>query len=101
MSGLSHDRQIGQAGTVVIGALPAVWFGLSALTPAATDVVFGASFGAAALLGALRACGGCEVVAFPNAVAGRRDGIGSIFTPIDAVEVRYRAHRGLGTVSSR
>jgi hypothetical protein len=77
---------------VLIAALAAVAFGLSALTPAQGDVVFWVWLGASMLVGAARGYGGCEVLAFPNALTGRRDRIGCIlFTPIDAAEARIRS----------
>jgi hypothetical protein len=46
------------------------------------------------LLAAVRGYGGCEVLAFPAAITGRRDRIGCIlYTPIDAAEARHRARR--------
>jgi hypothetical protein len=77
---------------VLIAALAAVAFGLSALTPAQGDVVFWVWLGASMLLGAARGYGGCEALAFPNALTGRRDRIGCIlFTAIDAAETRQRS----------
>jgi hypothetical protein len=64
---------------------------MSALTPADGDVVFGVWLGASLLVGAAAGHGGCEVLAFPNALTGRRDRIGCLlFTPIDEAEARYR-----------
>ena len=87
---------------VLIGALVALAFGLSALTPADGEIVFWVWLGASMLVGAARGYGGCEVLAFPNAYTGRRDRIGCVvFTPIDAVEARYRARRAIGAASTR
>ena len=72
-------------------ALYAVAIGIGLATPAKTDVVFWGFIGASMLLAAGRGDGGCEVLAFPNAVTGRSDRVGCmIFTPIDAAEARHR-----------
>jgi hypothetical protein len=64
---------------------------MSALTPADGAVVFGVWAGASLLVGAAAGHGGCEVLAYPNALTGRRDRIGCpLFTPIDAAEARCR-----------
>jgi hypothetical protein len=79
----------GIAGCALIAALFAAAYLVGEATPAHGDVVFWGFFGASMLLGALRGDGGCEVLAFPNAITGRRDRIGCIlFTPIDTAEAR-------------
>jgi hypothetical protein len=48
--------------------------------------------GASFALGAARGYGGCEILAFPNLLTGRRDQVGCIaLTPIDRAEARRRA----------
>jgi hypothetical protein len=72
--------------------LVAAAFGVGAATPAHGDVVLWAFLGISMLLAAARGDGGCEVLAFPNAITGRSDQIGClIYTPIDAAEARHRA----------
>ena len=78
----------------LIEILLALSFAVSAVTPAAGDVVFWVWLGASMLVAGAAAYGGCEVLAFPNVFTGRRDRIGCIvFTPIDTAETRYRARR--------
>ncbi len=65
--------------------------GLAALTPANGTVTIWVWLGASMLLAAARGYGGCEVLAIPNLITGRRDQIGCImYTPIDALEKRHR-----------
>ena len=79
----------GLAGCALIAALFAAAFAVGEATPAHGDVVFWGFFGASMLLAAVRGDGGCEVLAFPNAITGREDQIGCIlFSPIDAAEAR-------------
>lgn len=48
--------------------------------------------GASLALAAARGYGGCEILAFPNVLTGRRDQVGCIaLTPIDRAEARRRA----------
>lgn len=62
---------------------------LDALTPIDGTVALVVWLGASMLLAAIRGYGGCELLAFPNALTGRRDQIGCIlFTPIDSAEAR-------------
>lgn len=50
--------------------------------------------GASLALAAARGYGGCEILAFPNVLTGRRDQVGCIaFTRIDRAEARRRATR--------
>jgi hypothetical protein len=79
------------AGCVLLGVLVASAFALGEWTPAHGDVVLWGFLGASMLLAAVRGDGGCEVLAFPNAITGRRDRIGCLlFGPIDAAEARHR-----------
>src|SRR5919108_5852770 len=70
---------------------------LAALIPvAALTPVTGTSLwiwiGGSLVLAAVRGYGGCEILAFPNALSGRRDQVGCIvFTPIDELEARLSA----------
>jgi hypothetical protein len=88
------DRHYGicsPAGCALIAVLYAAASGFGAATPAHGDVVFWGFVGASMLLSALRGDAGCELLAFPNAITGRRDRIGCIlFTPIDVAEARHR-----------
>jgi hypothetical protein len=68
--------------------------GIDALTPASGMVALWVWLGASMLVAAGRGYGGCEVLALPNLMTGRRDQIGCIFyTPIDRAEARRRANR--------
>jgi hypothetical protein len=71
----------------------AVAFVLDALTPVDGDVAFWVWIGASMLLAAVRGYAGCELLAFPNALTGRRDQLGCIlFTPIDAADAGRQPH---------
>jgi hypothetical protein len=75
---------------VMIGAAA----GIDALTPASGEVALSVWLGASMLVAAARGYGGCEVLALPNLMTGRRDQVGCIlYTPIDRAEARRRAHR--------
>lgn len=67
---------------------------IDALT-AVSGVAFWIWLGASLLVAAARGYGGCEVLAFPNAITGRKYQVGCmIYTPIDTLEARHRAgHR--------
>ncbi len=70
---------------IVIGAA----VGLDVLTPARGDVALWVWLGGSMLVAAARGYGGCEVLAIPNLITGRRDQIGCLlYTPIDRVEAR-------------
>jgi hypothetical protein len=82
------------AGCALIGVLFGAAFALGAATPVHGDVLFWGFFGASMVLAAVRGDAGCEVLAFPNAITGRRDQIGCIlFTPIDTAEARHPRRR--------
>jgi hypothetical protein len=75
---------------IVIGAA----VGVGILTPASGDVALWVWLGGSMLVAAARGFGGCEVLAIPNLITGRRDQIGCIlFTPIDRAEARRAARR--------
>jgi len=66
--------------------------GIDVLTPASGEVALWVWLGASMLVAAARGYGGCEVLAIPNLLTGRRDQIGCIlYTPIDRAEARRRA----------
>jgi hypothetical protein len=72
----------------LIAILIAIPVGLTFVTPV-DGVAIWAWIGASLLLAAARGQGGCELLAFPNAITGRRDRIGCIiYTPIDSAEAR-------------
>ena len=78
----------------LIAVLFAAAVGLGAATPASGDIAFWGFFGASMLFAAARGDGGCEVLAFANAITGRRDRVGCIiYTPIDTVEARLRTRK--------
>jgi hypothetical protein len=85
---LARGRQVCSGPTCTMTALLlAVAFALDALTPVDGEVSFWVWIGASMLLAAIRGYAGCELLAFPNALTGRRDRLGCIlFTPIDAAE---------------
>jgi hypothetical protein len=74
----------------LIAIVAAALVPLAAFTPVTSTSLWiwlGASF----LLAAVRGYGGCEILAFPNALTGRRDEVGCIvFTPLDRAEARAR-----------
>jgi hypothetical protein len=66
---------------------------VAALTPV-TGTSFWIWIGGSLVLAAVRGYGGCEILAFPNALTGRRDQVGCIvFSPIDRAEARARSAR--------
>lgn len=68
--------------------------GIDALTPASAEVALPVWLGASMLVAAARGYSGCEVLALPNLLTGRRDHVGCIvYTPIDRAEARRRANR--------
>jgi hypothetical protein len=85
-----HAVCSGPACSLALGMI-AFSLALSALTPV-SGVAFWMWIGASLLLAAARGYEGCEILAFPNAITGRRDQIGCILlTPIDAAEARRNA----------
>ena len=74
---------------------------VSAATPV-SFVAFWVWLGASMLLAAARGYAGCELLAFPNAITGRRDRIGCLlYTPIDEAEARRRSgHAARGRTSA-
>jgi hypothetical protein len=96
----SHGICSGPA-CVLIGVLVATTFALGALTPVDGDVVFWVFLGASMPLAAVRGYGGCEVLAFPNAITGRSDRVGCmLFTPIDRAEARRRERADTATATA-
>ncbi|MGH2840386.1 MAG: DUF6410 domain-containing protein [Solirubrobacteraceae bacterium] len=71
---------------IVIGLATALTF-VTPVDQAAIWLFFGVSM----LVAALRGYGGCEVLAIPNLLTGRRSALHCvIYTPIDAAEARWR-----------
>lgn len=86
----------------LIAILFALSLAVSAVTPADGDVVFWVWLGASMVVAGAAGYGGCEVLAFPNALTGRRDRIGCIvFSPIDAAEARHRERRAVAARAGR
>lgn len=68
--------------------------GVEILTPASGEVALWVWLGGSMLVAAARGFGGCEVLAIPNLITGRRYQIGCILdTPIDRVEARRAGRR--------
>jgi hypothetical protein len=85
-----HSICSGPACVLMAGVI-AVGIALSILTPV-TGVAIWSFFGVSMLVAALRGYAGCEVLAIPNAITGRRDQIGCIlYTPIDMAEAKSKA----------
>jgi Family of unknown function (DUF6410) len=81
-------------GCSLILVILAIYVGITFLTPLNGDVAFWIWIGASLLLAAARGYGGCEVLAIPNLIMGRRDRIGCmIYTPIDMAEMGRRLGR--------
>jgi hypothetical protein len=75
---------------IVVGAAITV----DIVTPVNGDVALWVWLGGSMLVAAARGYGGCEVLAIPNLLTGRRDQIGCIvYTPIDRAETRRAARR--------
>lgn len=76
---------------LVLGSATAVTF----VTPVDGTAIW-IFVGTSMLLAAVKGYGGCEVLAFPNAISGRQDAIGCLlFAPIDSTE-RMGGKRGEG-----
>jgi hypothetical protein len=87
-----HSICSGPACVLVAGVIAAA-VALSILIPI-SGVAIWSFFGVSMLVAALRGYAGCEVLAIPNAITGRREQIGCVlYTPIDAAEARRRARR--------
>jgi hypothetical protein len=84
-----------QAGTGAACWLLAIVLGAVIPLDVLTSVTFTSFWlwiGASLALAAARGYGGCEILAFPNALTGRRDQVGCIaLTPIDRAEARRLA----------
>jgi hypothetical protein len=90
-----RDALCSPAACALIGLLFAAAFALGTATTVYGDVVIWGFLGASMLLAAVRGDGGCEVLAFPNAITARHDRIGCIlFAPIDRLEARHGADAG-------
>jgi hypothetical protein len=69
----------------------ALFVPVTALTPI-SGTAFWIWIGTSLILAAARGYGGCEILAFPNALTGRRDQLGClVYSPIDRTELRRRA----------
>lgn len=76
-------------GCALIGVLVIANTAIVAPTSANGNVTLWVWLGASMLVAAARGYGGCEVLAIPNLVTGRRDQIGCLlYTPIDRAEAR-------------
>lgn len=86
---------------VLVGGVVAVGVALSIVTPV-SGVAIWSFFGASMLVAALRGYAGCEVLAIPNVITGRRDQIGCVlYTPIDVAEARGKRDRSGQPVRAR
>lgn len=75
----------------LLAAVIGVAIALSIVTPVGAVAIW-SFFGVSMLVAALRGYAGCEVLAIPNTITGRRDQIGCmLYTPIDAAEARSKA----------
>jgi hypothetical protein len=75
----------------VVAGVVAAYVGITFITPVNVATAFWVWIGASLLIGAARGYAGCEILAMPNLVTGRRDQIGClVFTPIDRAEARSR-----------
>ena len=82
-------------GCVLVAAVAAVAVALAAVTPV-SGVAIWSFFGVSMLVAAVRGYAGCEVLAIPNAITGRRDRIGCIlYTPIDRAEASHKWSRAV------
>lgn len=78
----------------LVAIMVAAAVAIDALTPASGVVALWVWLGGSMLVAAARGYGGCEVLAIPNLLTGRRDQIGCIlYTPIDRAEARRAAGR--------
>jgi hypothetical protein len=95
-----HSICSGPACVLVVAVL-GVAIALVVATPV-DEVAIWSFFGASMLVAAVRGYAGCEVLATPNAITGRRDRIGCVlFTPIDTAEARSKRLRASQPVQRR
>jgi hypothetical protein len=77
----------------ILAITVAVFVPVAVLTPVTGNAIW-IWIGASLLLAAAEGYGGCEILAFPNALTGRRDQVGClVYTPIDKAEARRAARR--------
>jgi hypothetical protein len=82
-------------GCVLVATVLGVGIGLAVATPV-SEVAIWSFFGVSMLVAAVRGYAGCEVLAIPNAVTGRKDRVGCIlYTPIDRAEARRKWSRAV------
>src|ERR687893_265240 len=82
-------------GCALVATVVGVAIALAVATPV-TGVAIWSFFGVSMLVAAVRGYAGCEVLAIPNAITGRRDRIGCVlYTPIDAAEARGKRGRAV------
>lgn len=80
---------------VLVAGVVGVAIALTVATPV-SEVAIWSFFGVSMLVAALRGYAGCEVLAIPNAITGRRDRIGCLlYSPIDAAEARPKRTRAM------
>jgi hypothetical protein len=88
-------------GCVLVAAVVGVAIVLTIATPVSETAIW-SFFGVSMLVAALRGYAGCEVLAIPNTITGRRDQIGCVlYTPIDAAEARSKRRRPVPSVRAR
>ena len=86
---------------VLVAGVVGFAIALSIVTPV-SEVAVWSFLGVSMLVAALRGYAGCEVLAIPNAITGRRDQIGCVlYTPIDVAEARSKAARPGQPVQAR
>jgi hypothetical protein len=82
-------------GCVLVATVLGAGIALAVATPV-SEVAIWSFFGVSMLVAAVRGYAGCEVLAIPNAITGRRDRIGCVlYTPIDVAEARRRTSRAV------
>ena len=80
---------------VLVATVVGIAIVVAVATPV-SGVAIWSFFGVSMLVAALRGYAGCEVLAVPNAITGRRDRIGCVlYTPIDAAEARGKRNRAV------
>jgi hypothetical protein len=84
-------RRTPAPGCVLLCAMVLLNAALVAPTSANGNVTIWVWLGASMLVAAVRGYAGCEVLAIPNLLTGRRSQVGCpLFTPIDSLESRRR-----------